>query len=105
MISKNNTLIQLKKINFSQKNLLNSSLPKKTKKFDENDIKRWINNEKYGLNNNDKFLMKLNTSNLKSFTRNVGALNLKRNLSTKNYSLVQNLNDNTKENQNSKSKK
>ena len=104
LISKNNTLIQLKKINFSQKNLLNSSLPKKTKKFDEKDIKRWINNEKYGLNNNDKFY-ELNTSNLKSFTRNVGAINLKRNFSTKNYNIEQNLNDNTKENQNSKSKK
>jgi len=104
LISKNNTLIQLKKINFSQKNLLNSSLPKKTRKFDEKDIKRWINNEKYGLNNNDKFY-ELNTSNLKSFTRNVGAINLKRNFSTKNYNIEQNLNDNTKENQNSKSKK
>ena len=37
-----------------------------------------------------------------SFTRNAGSLKLKRNLSLINYSLVQNLNDNTKENQNPK---
>ena len=37
-----------------------------------------------------------------SFTRNASSLNLKRNLSTKNYSLVQNLNDNSKEIQNPK---
>ena len=104
LISKNNTLIQLKKINFSQKNLLNSSLPKKIKKkLDENDIKIWINNEKFGLNYNNFYDEKIsNKSNIMSFTRNAGSLNLKRNLSTKNYSLVQNLNDNTKEIQNPK---
>ena len=104
LISKNNTLIQLKKINFSQKNLLNSSLPKKIKKkLDENDIKIWINNEKFGLNYNNFYDEKIsNKSNIMSFTRNAGSLNLKRNLSTKNYSLVQNLNDNSKEIQNPK---
>ena len=105
LINKNNNpLIQLKKVNFSQKNILNSSLPKKkVKKFDENDIKRWINNEKYGLNNDNFYNEKiLNKSNIMSFTRNAGSLKLKRNLSLINYSLVQNLNDNTKENQNPK---
>ena len=104
LISKNNTLIQLKKINFSQKNLLNSSLPKKIKKkLDENDIKIWINNEKFGLNYTNFYDEKIsNKSNIMSFTRNAGSLNLKRNLSTKNYSLVQNLNDNSKEIQNPK---
>ena len=105
LINKNNNpLIQLKKVNFSQKNILNSSLPKKkVKKFDENDIKRWINNEKYGLNNDNFYNEKiLNKSNIMSFTRNAGSLKLKRNLSLINYSLVQNLNDNTNENQNPK---
>ena len=83
----------------NQKNVIKSKIPKPNKKiFNDNEVKKWINQEKYGNGYNDNFYneKKLNISNLMSFTRNTQFGNLKRNYSngsSKNLS-VRNYNNN-----------
>ena len=68
----------------NQQNVIKSKIPKPNKKiFNDNEVKKWINQEKYGNGYNDNFYneKKLNISNLMSFTRNTQFGNLKRNYS------------------------
>ena len=79
----------------NKKKIIKSKIPKPNKKiFNDNEVKKWINQEKYGNGYNDNFYneKKLNISNLMSFTRNPEFINLKRNYSSssKNLSLHNN---------------
>ena len=83
---KKNNFINLKKVNqMSQKNLLKNTIPKpKKRKFNDNDVKNWINQEKYGNGYKDNFYneKKLNISDLMAFTRNADFVGSKNKLIT-----------------------
>lgn len=100
---KNKNLIESKKTSISQLNILKDyNIPSRKKKFDENDIKKWINHEKYGTGNINNFYdeQKLNISYLMSFNNNIETSNLKRNFSSNKNKLNHNLNGNYFENKN-----